>query len=198
MDPRGGCLDEHLVAALADGTLPRDAHMALLPHLTSCAPCLSAVAAVTATLAAADVRRELAALETRRSRRLRFLVPAAAAAVLLVSLPRVFSEPDPHRGAAVTAGDLPVAVSPAGDAASGAPLVWLSWPGARVYRVVLFGGSGEVLFEHVTGDTTTVVPDSITLVPGREYLWRVDAQVGWNRWTSSELLTFRVLPLHGP
>ena len=68
-------------------------------------------------------------------------------------------------------------------------------PGAEVYRVTLFDKVGKLLFEMESADTMTALPDSIGLAPGRLYLWKVEARIGWERWVSSELIEFRVGPV---
>lgn len=187
-----GCLDDHLVAALADGTLPRELHVALLPHLLDCPDCQSAVGGAAATVASDGVAREMMPVHGKGSWRRRLGIAAAAAVVLILAWPGDSGRLDPHRGETVTAGSEPVGIGPVGDAGAADALVWHSAPGAQLYRVVLFGESGDVLFEQETHDTTAGLPDSVPLAPGGAYLWRVDARVGWDRWTSSELLRFRL------
>jgi hypothetical protein len=36
------------------------------------------------------------------------------------------------------------------------------------------------------------VPDSVTLLPGQAYYWKVEADTGWDRWVSSRLVEFSV------
>ena len=43
-------------------------------------------------------------------------------------------------------------------------------------------------------DTVATLPDSIALVPGQPYLWSVEARIGWDRWTTSPLTAFSVVP----
>lgn len=201
-DAGTACLDDHLVAALADGSLDPDLHRSVLPHLRSCPACLAAVGSVSAALADPGIARELSALERPRSsprpRRLyRFALPVAAAAVLLLAWPPPAVDDGLHRGGTVTAGSVPVPISPIDGASPDAALVWHPAAGADLYRVVLFHESGEVLYEHQTPDTTAALPPTVDLVPGRTYLWRIDARIGWDRWSSSDLHPFRVPDLDG-
>ena len=41
-------------------------------------------------------------------------------------------------------------------------------------------------------DTVALFPDSIALVPGASYLWKVDARTGFDRWAASELTEFSI------
>jgi hypothetical protein len=54
----------------------------------------------------------------------------------------------------------------------------------------LYAPEGRVIYEAELPDTAAPLPDSVSLVPGRQYLWKVDARTGWDRWTSSPLLRF--------
>lgn len=193
-----GCLDDHEIAALADGSLPPDRHRAILPHVRSCAACQSVVGAVAAALADPEVAREKDRLDRPgRAWAPRLVLPIAAAMVLLLAWPPPTADVPSHRGPVLTAGSVPSGLSPQGRAAPGTPLRWRSTPGADAYRVVLFDETGQVLFEHRTADTTTLVPGTVRLAPGRLYLWRVDARIGWDRWSSSEMVSFRVAPPDG-
>jgi hypothetical protein len=69
-------------------------------------------------------------------------------------------------------------------------LRWGTVPDADRYRVTLFSGAGEVLYEVQLTDTVALFPDSILLLPGRPYLWKVEARTGFDRWTASELMEF--------
>src|SRR5258705_5602913 len=83
------CLDEHTVAALADGTLDADGRGRALPHVATCALCRRAVASVAEALAAEPITHEIEIVEGRRRRRgpvLRVAVPLAAAATVLMLL----------------------------------------------------------------------------------------------------------------
>ena len=62
------------------------------------------------------------------------------------------------------------------------------------YRVVLFDAGGRVLYEAQVADTSAPLPDSVTLVPGRPYLWKVEARTGVARWSASDLVRFSIAP----
>lgn len=193
--PGPDCLDLHLLAMLAEGRLPPDARAVALGHLAECGACSAAVASLTRALADPMVAREAAAQERWRSGRfLRFALPAAAAALLVVSAwPR--GERDSgssHRGPTITAAPAPVPIAPAGVVAGPSALRWSSVPGADQYRVTLFEADGSTRYEAQLTDTTLSIPDSVRLVSGHQYLWKVEARVGWDRWVSSELIEFSV------
>ena len=86
-----------------------------------------------------------------------------------------------------------LSVAPAEEATS-APvrLAWKPTTGARQYRVTVFDAEGSIMWEGATADTATVVPPSVTLSIGVAYWWRVEARVGFDRWTQSELTPFSI------
>jgi len=189
------CLDDDTIAALADGRLETAARTAVIDHLASCDICTRAVAAVAGVLADPSVSREIAAVEDGVRRRLvRIIVPAAAAAVLLLLAWPPWSDDGGllHRAPPTQAATAPVPISPVGAVARAETLRWASAAGADRYRVTLFDSSGRSLYEAGTRDTVVALPDSIVLVPGQSYLWKVEARTGWDRWSASELVGFRV------
>ena len=190
------CLDDSTLAALADGTLDPAERDAVLPHLATCLRCRGILASVARSLADPGVMRAQAALEGRDRRRLWLIgLPAAAAAILLVlALPRwVDDVPGRHRGPPAPAAQ-PVPLSPVGTVAQAGVLRWSSLAGADRYRVVLFDAGGRVLYEAQVADTSAPLPDSVTLVPGRPYLWKVEARTGVARWSASDLVRFSIAP----
>ncbi len=62
------CLDEHTVAALADGTLDAAARSRAFPHVATCALCRHAVASVAEALADRPITHEIEIVEGRRRR----------------------------------------------------------------------------------------------------------------------------------
>lgn len=198
--PTPECLDDDTMAALAEGSLDPTARAASLPHLASCARCRRAVASVARALADASLARELVRAERASPRRLyRIVVPAAAAAaalVLLLAWPRGPNDGEfpgaQHRAPGPTVATQPVPIAPVGTVAEAGMLRWSAVPSADRYRVTLFDDSGQVLYETQLSDTTAVLPDSILLVPGGTYLWKVEARVDWDRWSSSEVVPFSI------
>jgi hypothetical protein len=65
-------------------------------------------------------------------------------------------------------------------------------PGTGEYRALLFDQGGQVIYEVELADTIAPLPDSVSLVPGRQYLWKVEARIDWDHWSSSELVRFSV------
>jgi len=187
------CLDDDTLAALADGTLDAARRDPVLTHVAGCARCRAAVASVARTLAAPGVAREVAALQHSGPRRFyRVLLPVAAAAVLLLVLGRPRPPEDRgHRGPSPGAG-VPVPVAPVGVVAGASPLQWTAVAGADRYRITLSAASGAVLYEVQTGDTLADLPDSIRFVPGRSYVWLVEARTGFDRWVTSRLAEFTI------
>jgi hypothetical protein len=192
-----GCLDDDVIAALAEGSVEPAVRAAALPHLAECARCRAAMASVARALADPDVGREVAALEAgghgRLWRATWIAVPlAAASVVLMLSWPPPRDADSRHRAPTITAAQAPVPVSPIGAVADARRLVWTTTVGADRYRVTLFDSAGSVAFETELGDTTTLVPDSVALAGGRRYLWKVEARTDLGRWTASDLVDFSV------
>ncbi len=151
-------------------------------HLTECDVCCTELI-------------EVARVFRTRPRPMRWFVPASAAAAILLFLvwSRPVTEPaglSGYREPAVTTTVAPVAVAPRGVSAVVHQLVWTTVPGADRYRLTLFDATGTVVWETQTSDTVTLLPDSIHVRPGASYLWKVEAQTGWNRWLGSELVQF--------
>ena len=185
------CLGDDTIAALAEGTLDDAARAAVLPHLAGCARCRRAVASVAGALADPRVARAVAAIERPQRRLLRIALPvAAAAAVLLVfAWPREAGREPGHR-APPDATALPVPVSPVGVVAEAKALQWTAVRDADRYRVTLSEADGHLLYEAEVSDTVVALPDSITLSPGRAYVWLVEARTAFDRWTTSPLVEF--------
>lgn len=194
-EPTPECLDEDTIAALADGSLDPAARAATLPHLADCVRCRMAVVSVARALGDSAVARETAALTGAGRRRFyRIAIPAAAAAVLLsIVWPRQVGDRTPvHRAPTITAAAAPAAMSPVGTVAEPDALVWAAVAGADRYRVTLFDAGSRVVYEAELADTVAALPDSVVLVPGQPYLWKVEARTGWDRWSASALVQFRV------
>ena len=188
------CLDDDTVAALAEGTLAASVRPTVLPHLASCARCRTAVASVARALADPAVVREVT--PGAGWRRVTWVaVPALAAAAVLFLLIRSPLRDDTRswfREPAITAAPAPVPVSPQGVVATAAALRWSSVAGVDRYRVTVFDAASRVLYETDVADTTALLPDSVVLVPGASYLWKVEARSGWDRWSSSDLIEFSI------
>ena len=191
------CLDERTVAALADGTLDAELRSRALAHVATCALCRRAVASVAEALADGPITHEIEIVEGRRHRRgpvLRVAVPLAAAATVLLLLWSPVDDRSPgHRGPPPPPpATTPVPQSPIGAVAAVNDLRWSHVAGADRYRVTVFDATGGVVFAAEASDTVALFPDSIALVPGASYLWKVDARTGFDRWAASELTEFSI------
>jgi hypothetical protein len=187
------CLQDDTLAALADGSLAPDLRTLVLPHVASCPRCRGAVAAIARALADPAVVRELSVPPSRR-RPYRIVVPLAAAAVLLVLLTSPGDDRSSgHRGTPPPPpAATPIPRSPLGTVAVVNELRWSHVAGADRYRVTVFDATGGVVYAAEGSDTVIAFPDSVALVPGASYLWKVDARTGFDRWATSELAEFRV------
>jgi hypothetical protein len=192
-DVTAECLDEELLAAVADGSVDAEVRDRALPHLATCGHCRRAVASLASALN--DPAVAAAAGKGRGSVRRwsRLAIPAAAAAVLAIAvLGHYEAGPLKHRGPPITQATQPEAISPLGLGSRPAQLRWGSVSEAELYRVTLFQADGRVLYEVEARDTSVVLPDSVRLMPGGSYLWKVEARTGWNRWSASRLFEFSV------
>lgn len=185
------CLDDDIIAGLADGTMDPALRAAVLPHLAGCPRCRTALVSVTRALAEPAVTRAIGATERGPRRLYRIALPLAAAAVLLLLL-RSPIQDGGHRGGGVPVSTAPVPVSPVGTVAAASVLVWTKVPGADGYRISVFDADGRVAYETRTTDTAASLPDSLVLVAGRPYLWKVEARTGFDRWVTSELVEFSI------
>lgn len=192
------CLDDDTLAAFAEGSLNASAHGAAVRHIAGCPRCRRVVASVARSLADPGIAREIAAIEgSGRRRWLRIALPAAAAAAILVAVavPRwLRNAGGAHRGTPLPAAQAPRPLHPIGTVAAARALEWARPAGARAdrYRVTLFDSTGRVLYETQLADTTVTLPDSVSLVGGRTYLWLVEARIAWDRWASSDLVRFSI------
>jgi len=140
-------------------------------------------------LSSAEGRRELeiawsAARAARPSRR-RWIPYAAAAAMLLVAgtvvlKPHVISEGVPNTESTMRGAESPITlVGPIGPVARNraARFVWRRIGQAERYTVVVVDTTGTEIFATETRDSSLVLPDSVRLEAGREYLWWVQARL---------------------
>ncbi len=195
------CLDDAALAEIAESGLSRSTREWCL-HLAECAHCREAVASLAEVLADERVIRERSALDRaaiphRRapSRRAVLGGAGACAAAVLVALmlrPAAKQPEAPHRGPTISAVEAPAPTTPAGDVADARIFRWTPVPGADQYRITLFDATGRVLYESERNDTILTLPDSITLTQSQPYLWKVEARTGVDRWTSSDLIDFRI------
>jgi hypothetical protein len=164
------------VAAYLSGTLPPGDQATIEGHLAECREC---------RLQVTSARRVLR--KHRSPNRRVWLVPAAAAAVLLVAVlfraPSGFRPgPEPIRSgqgaAGPEAGSRIAVVAPAdGDTVPVAPItfVWRGQPGEPRYQFTLTDGSGRAIWTGATTDTALTLPPAVSLDHGRTYFWTVDA-----------------------
>src|SRR5213083_988757 len=140
------CLDEHTVAALADGTLDAELRSRALAHVATCALCRRAVASVAEALADGPITHEIEIVEGRRHRRgpvLRVAVPLAAAATILLLLWSPAADRFPgHRGPPPPPATTPILRSPVGAVSAANELCWTHVAGADRYRVTVFDATG--------------------------------------------------------
>lgn len=173
-------LQPYEIAAYVDGATS-DVRARVERHLVECADCRAEVA---------DVIR---ILRTRpRATRLRTWVPAAVAAMLLIwAGSSLLREPafQRHRQVVASSAAAPLPITPVGRADSVHALVWTSVPLADRYLVRLFDGTGTVLLERETSDTSVAL-GTLALARDTPYYWKVDAYTGADRRVASDLAAF--------
>jgi hypothetical protein len=195
----GNCLDEVTLAEFVAGAEDIAERRARIAHLAGCGHCRQQLAALLELLADSGVTAALRELERtdvgwrQRSRRLIAAAGLVAAAVFVALVWPTGKFGDPfHRAPTITATAAPLPAFPRGDVSEAAALRWTAVAGADRYRVTLFDAEGRVRYQTQTADTMAVLPDSVTLVPERSYLWKVEARTELERWASSELVEFRL------
>ncbi len=181
-------IDQHLapndLAAYIDHALTGERRARIEAHLARCPECRAEVS---------DAARIIATLPRARwtGRRLVASSAAVAAVLLIFLLPRVNREPAAsHRESPVTTVVSPIPVSPVGAIDSIGVFSWTSVPHADRYRVRIFDTNGSVLFERATPDTILSLPSSVSLHAAQTLYWQVQADVGFERHTASELVEF--------
>jgi anti-sigma factor ChrR (cupin superfamily) len=196
--PTPECPDDDAIAALAEGTLEASARAGALPHLAACPRCRGAVASVARALADSSVASEIKAVEGGRRRRFYrvalIALPAAAALALLLARPRTLDEEASiHRAPTITAAPAPSPAAPVAMVSDARAFRWSAVPSADRYRLTLFDTEGRVRYETEVVGTAAALPDTVVLVPGARYLWKVEARTGFDRWSSSELVEFSIV-----
>lgn len=172
-----GYLDDHL----ADGERRR-----VELHLASCAECRDEVA---------DIRRLHAGQHRRRS--IAVLIPALAAAVLLlaIAVPRQTTQPSAARSAGEEQPLLSV-VSPTPDGViTRTPTFkWRSAGAGATYTITLQSSDGGVVWTANTADTLATLPDTVVLEPESVWYWSVDGLLPDGQSRSSGGKRFRTSP----
>jgi hypothetical protein len=135
-----------------------------------------------------------------RPGRLPRLVPLALAAGLAaVAIFRPIADPPQVLRTSEGSGGVAVleAVAPVGPVSRAAGPVRLNWrlTGAAVeYRVTLLDATGSVLWTSVTADSVALLPVGVSLAPGADYYWYVDALLGDGTSVSSGAQRFSMTP----
>lgn len=174
------------LAGYLDADLPGEEQRQVELHLASCAECREELA---------EVRR----LQLGHRRRwLRVLVPAAAAAAVLlaIALPRQATTPsDIRTGPNLEPSLEVVSPVPSAEVASGpSRFIWRSaGPGAS-YTFTLQEADGRVVWTSTVADTVAVLPDSVAFSPGLTRFWFVDALLPDGRSRSTGVKRLRIEP----
>lgn len=180
---------DHLTAGEIAGYLDRDLAEAdrhrVEHHLEACAECrgeLTAVARLADSHAPAPSIRPLPTPRPARRQLPLALAGALAAGLAALFLIRPGIVGNAPRREPVRAPDFGEGrarleiVSPSPDSIVAANRLALTWHSsqASLYRVTVLSESADPLYTADTRDTSIALPDSITLLPGRTYFWRVE------------------------
>lgn len=183
-------LDSDLLAAYGERRLGQEDRALAEAHLAECVDCRQDLTALLQSLRPVRQRRRL----------LRAAPLLAAAAVLAIVVARDIGPPAEM---AMRPGDtdegLPVieAIAPAEQAAvtrATLRFVWSSDGPDALYDLRLTDGSGLLVWQASTADTTLTPPDSLSLDPGTRYLWWVDVLLPDGRLAKTALREFTLGP----
>ena len=189
-------LETAVIAAYLDGNLGENDLDDVESHLADCEACSREVLALHDTLRS---------YERRKVRRV--WLPAVAVAAVLAGLfllqPWVENPALPERemplerGAADVDGSSLQALAPENGASVGARGLGFAWrsvgPGAR-YLLTLTTVNGDSVWTAVTADTSAVLPNDVTVIPGEEYYWYVDALLPSGETATTGVRNFRAVP----
>jgi len=198
---RTECLDEFALAELAEGRSAPAERASRIAHVAACDHCREQLSSLVELLADESIAAEIAtpspvAMPARSYRWVRAVPLVAAAILVALTLPRYVRSthvPTVERDSD-TFGSAPVPLAPVGDVSNARELRWSAVSGADLYQVRLYDARSRVLFETSVERTSVVLPDSVTIVPGASYLWKVAARTSIGRWEGRDLTEFRVTP----
>jgi hypothetical protein len=180
-------LDPRDVAAYVDRAATASERTRIESHLATCAECRAEVS---------DAARIIASLPRSRAARRGLIVSAAGiAAMLLVFMwPRADRDNTfpQHRESPVTTTISPVILAPVGVVQSANAFTWSSVPHTSRYDVRVFDAEGSVVWHGETPDTVLARPATIALRAGQPYYWKVEAQTGFERSASTDLVEFSI------
>lgn len=199
-DAAAGHLDDAAMASFVAGAAG-ERHEKMVTHLAGCARCRHAVAALSTTLSAPAVAREVSRLGSMSARRWAAWTAAAlatAATILLIVNP-FRGTPAPggtvFRGNSEGAAPLTLIGPVAGTVVRTDSLIF-AWHGlgAQVeYRITVTDDKGDVVWTRQSPDTEARPPAAL-LRPGQSYFWYVDALLPNGRSTAAGVERFRMGP----
>lgn len=190
--PLRPCLDDVIIAELAEGVALPEARTAATLHLIECARCRTLLADVCRALRDDGVAEELARITPPGTSKRRLTlasigtIAGLAAAVVLVTVMgtgpgKAGPAPKAMRDETVTRTAAPTIISPLGNAPSAPVFRWSKVPQADLYRVTVFDSEGVVIWETSTKDTTAAVTEPTALRREVNYLWKVEARTDFDR-----------------
>jgi len=193
IDVRPEHLDESQISAFVDRDLSEAERRRIQAHIDQCSSCRAAlvdVMRVVDSFGQADARPTPAPLAarnptppTRRSRVIIGALTAAGVVAIGFLLPRTDQSPSRERStiniadrSADTRISIEVVTPLRNDSVSAHALHfrWRSVAGIDLYHVVVLDSSGAPVWSGDAGRASQMSADSLALVPGNAYFWRVD------------------------
>jgi anti-sigma factor RsiW len=181
-------LDDHAMARYVDGDAGAEERAQTERHLATCAECRAELLAI----------RQL--VKSRPARRWSFLMPAAAAAAVVLAVWIGMEHGAPTSAPSVTRDHLattalaPRPLSPVGSVARIDSIAWTGAADARRYRLTVYSSTGQPLWQSTTSDTVVALPDSLRGAASPVAFWQVKAESRYGRWIESELVAVTVVP----
>ena len=173
------------IAAYLSGRISGSALAALESHLAGCRNCRE------------EVTSARALMKERVSSRRHWLVPAAAAALLLMGIlikpPNAGERERASSPQRASGRESIVVLSPRGATTDATvSFAWRSVGSGALYALNLSDSTGTTVWETQTADTSITLPRSVTLLPGTVYMWYIDASIPNGLTATSGIRSFRV------
>lgn len=192
---RTRCVSPEALLALVERRGTEEERLAALDHAASCEACRHDLELLRAVHRVGAARTERSSLRWN-SWGPRSYSRLAAAAVLVLVVGTVTTITLRRDDAAVMRGGSAsvTPISPVGEVAAGDPLSlkWHAVPGADRYSVELLGAAGDSIFATITRDTALTLPATVPLMPDRDYLWSVRAELRDGTHAVASPLRFRI------
>ena len=180
-----GHLTDLEIAAYLDRGLEPKVRDRIEAHLATCDECRDSLVKSEALIAANRMPRRLMVSSS---------LIAVAAVLAIVAIPAIRSASDNRASITRDLETRSITGYSPGDIAERRALrfTWSAVAEAVDYRLVVALPDGTTLWSATTRDTTTTIPDSVTLQPARAYVWSTDAELEDGSVVSTGLRRFTI------